>query len=392
MLLAGSSQAPSTTRDLLVVDDGPGVWGAQQVIVRLRPHLARWGWEVGLAAPAGGQFAELWRSKGWPLTELRAPRGSGEEGRRGRRNTELALGAASLTTQVVLELQRQRPTLVVGNSYWGALAATSAGRLVGVPSVAYLHEELPGKMPRWLTTRFASWSVAVSQQVAGSIARAAQPRVEVIPNGVDVDNFRPGRPDPRVRAELAADPDRPVVLSIGRLDPEKQIDQVIEAVAGISDPAGVQLAVVGATATGSASHEAELRLLGQRLLGPRVRFLGRRSDVAEVLRAADAVVFAGRQEGMSLGLLEALATGSTVVAYPAAGVGEVVHDGSTGVLVPMSDRRALGAALGRLLGDDHRRRELGRQARAHAETFGLQRQAERTAALLDRVARRGTRR
>lgn len=98
------------------------------------------------------------------------------------------------------------------------------------------------------------------------------------------------------------------------------------------------------------------------------------------------MAFTGRREGMSLALLEALASGCAIVAYPAAGVTEVVEPDVTAALAPMGDRAALSCQLARVLGDPSLRDRLGRAGRRRAETdFSLERQAGKTVELFERV-------
>lgn len=140
-----------------------------------------------------------------------------------------------------------------------------------------------------------------------------------------------------VRAELGA-LDRPLVLAVGRLHPQKGLDVLVDAVSDMGD---VVVAVAG---------EGPLRAdLESRAAGLPVRFLGRRSDLADLYAAADVVVLPSRWEGRPLTAMEVLRAGRPLVTTPVGGVPLLVEDGA--VLVQAENAGALAAAVRRLLDD-----------------------------------------
>jgi glycosyltransferase involved in cell wall biosynthesis len=213
-------------------------------------------------------------------------------------------------------------------------------------------------LPRPMVARAAiRWSVAfadtadlvlapsdfVAQRLRGQ--GVGQP-IEVLPTGVDLDRFRPGsRAAARQALGLSAD-DR-VLLYVGRLDREKNLEFLLGAVAAMAAPR-VRLLLVGrGTQTGALRRRAAA--LG---LGDHVEFRG--GSAPERLpvhyRAADVFVFASTTETQGLAVLEAMASGLPVVAVRASGVEEVVVEGVSGVLVP-EDRAAFAAAVRQVLAD-----------------------------------------
>jgi glycosyltransferase involved in cell wall biosynthesis len=118
-------------------------------------------------------------------------------------------------------------------------------------------------------------------------------------------------------------------------------------------------------------REACAHLIEQLGLSASTRMLGQRDDLARIFAHAEILCITSLNEGFSLVAAEAAAAGLPVVAYHVGGVGEVVRDGVTGLLVPDGDERAFLAALTRLLDDAPLRLQMGQQAAIHARRFGM---------------------
>jgi glycosyltransferase involved in cell wall biosynthesis len=377
---------PGATIGVLVTDDGRGLWGAQQHLLRIAPYYEEAGFMPTLATLRDSELAQAWSDSGRVVIGLRSlpslPETVGP-----LQAPQVAIHSVRVLTRaqaVAAEARRLGAGLLVANSTWTHLDVAVAGRLARLPSVLMLHEEVPKTRLRRLAVQSATWSIAVSHSVAHEVGPRAQKRIAVIRNGVDTSAFTPGPARPDVRMQLAADPGSPIVGYVGRLDPMKQVDHIVRAIGELnrSGHGPVQLAVVGTTSVGPA-YERELRQLAQRELGDNVRFLGRRTDIVAILRSLDAIAITGRWEGLSLSLLEALAAGCPVVAYPAAGVTEVIQDGVSGLVAPMADWSGLGRLLGRVVASPEVREGLRHAGRARVEGhFSLVGQAAETVQLL----------
>jgi glycosyltransferase involved in cell wall biosynthesis len=201
-------------------------------------------------------------------------------------------------------------------------------------------------------------------------------RVEVINNGVDTDLFTPG--PSQLHEELGA---RLVIGYLGRLDPEKRVGALLRSFVRQQLPGDCALVIAG-----GGSQERRIRRLaaghaGVHVLGV-VTEMRRRLDL---LRGFDIFVLPSTAEGLALSLLEAMASGSAVIATDAGEDGEALGD--TGVLVPVEPLEPdLGAALRRLAGDPGLRADLGGRARARVvERYGLARNVDRLIHLYDRL-------
>lgn len=209
-----------------------------------------------------------------------------------------------------------------------------------------------------IALRLSDATVAVSSETADFLAQACRldrRRIDVVPNGVAI----PSGERQRVRAELGLREDDRLILAVGNLYPVKGHRTLIEAAARLGPGAGSwTIAIAG---RGDERPELERMIAGHQLEG-RVRLLGLRTDVADLLAAADLFVMPSLSEGLPLALLEAMSSGLPVVASAVGGIPGVVRADQTGVLVPAADPASLAQAIGRLLGDAQLRSRLGAAA------------------------------
>ena len=249
------------------------------------------------------------------------------------------------------------------------LETAIAGRLARRPVVIEVVDIVRPGLGRQVlraASRLASTTVVNSVATAGNLDGDAH-RARVIHPGVDLDRFRPGPCDDEVRASLGGRPGRPLVGIVGRVDPGKGIEVLLDAMAATDGPIhDAGLVVVGDVGVGGDDYVDGLRSRA-RALGDRVTFAGRRSDVPAVLRCLDVLVNASDAEPFGRSVLEAQASGIAVVGTAAGGIPEFVAHEATGLLVPPADPPALRHALERLLGDAELRGRLGAAGRAQAE-------------------------
>lgn len=265
----------------------------------------------------------------------------------------------------------------------GVIAAAAAGSRPLVISlhgsdvfVAETHAAV-GRAARWAFGR-AAYVTACSEDLRQRAIGlgADRSRSRTIPYGVDAARFAPD-PDARarVRATWGLAPDAEVVLGVGRFVRKKGFEYLIDAVARLA-PARPRLRLVLAGG-GDLLAELEGRIAAHGI-AERARLPGvlLQDEVAAALAAADVCVVpsvkepSGNVDGLPNVVLETLASGTPLVASPAGGIGAVVRDGDTGLLVPEADVAAMAAAVGRLLDDPACAGRVGRAGRAWAVREG----------------------
>ena len=194
--------------------------------------------------------------------------------------------------------------------------------------------------------------------------------IDVIPNFVDLERFRPGvKPAPdcaegRPDAARGAFNGAPSVVHVSNFREVKRVPWLLEAFAeATADGTSARLLLVG-----DGPDQPRCRALSQSLgIADRVRFLGTRDALPELLAPATVFAMASREESFGLSALEAMACGTPVVATRVGGVSEVVIHGESGLLVEPDDRAGFVAALRRLLREPDTARTMGATARADAE-------------------------
>jgi len=258
-------------------------------------------------------------------------------------------------------LRNGRPDLVhlhSGRADWlGGLAAWQ----LALPALTTRRMDRPvargpraGFVYRHATRRAVAISPAVRERlIAGGVAPET---TRVIPSAVDPAALAPRAGRSALRAEMQLAEETPCLLTLASLVKRKGIDVLIDALAAREDLAPQPVLWIAGEGPERATLERHAAARG---LAERVRFLGSRSDVGDLLAACDVFVLPSRREGLGVAALEAMAAGRPVIAADVGGLGQaVVHEG-TGLLVPREDPAALGAAIARLVEDPPLRKRLG---------------------------------
>ncbi len=219
--------------------------------------------------------------------------------------------------------------------------------------------------------RDAAGLIAVSDSLRqAALAVLPEARIEVIPNGVDTERFKPpAEPPDRAATSQAV---KPELLFVGRLREFKGVQDAISALLALERALGrpARLTIIGDGPSRAAleTQAAGLRAAG---LNSEVRFLGWLDPAAlpAAYASASLLLLPSYVEGHSNVILEALASGLPCVASGVPGIRETITDGREGILIPPRDPEALASAAARVLADGEMWRSMSRNARARAAEF-----------------------
>lgn len=242
-----------------------------------------------------------------------------------------------------------------------------------------------GWTSRHLTTHFHAITHAVKRAAVRDLA-VPPDRITVIERGRDPERL--GRPSAqrrrRSREALGLGEGDVVVVTVGRHEYQKGQAFLVEAVRILLDRYPRMVLLIA----GRDGHATpELRRLGaDRAVGAKIRLLGHRDDVPEILAAADVFAFPSLLEGLGGAVIEAMALGLPVVASDIPALREVVDHGSNAELIESGSVRALAAALDGLLSDRNRMFQFGiHSRRLFEQRFSLDRSIDRMVDLYNRV-------
>jgi glycosyltransferase involved in cell wall biosynthesis len=248
----------------------------------------------------------------------------------------------------------------------GVLASRSAG----LPAICHCRSFAAASPPdnRWLVPAI-SGMIFISQAIAETHL-AATPLLRhyaVIPNAVDLRDFSAPVDRAAVRASLGVPAGAPLLVMAGRISPWKGQHVFVEALARVRQAYPAAHGVIAGLAeeADGPGYAGRVQTLAVSLgLGQHLHMAGFRSDLPQVLAAADAVVHCSvKPEPFGRVIIEGMAAGRPVVASALGGAAEIVADGVDGLLTPAGDAAALAAALCRLLADPDEGARLGAAGR-----------------------------
>jgi glycosyltransferase involved in cell wall biosynthesis len=249
-------------------------------------------------------------------------------------------------------LLRIKPSITQTFLFHANILGRVAARLAGLKTVvsglrvAERQSSWHGWIDRW-TNWLVTMNVCVSQGVAEfseNVVGLNPAKLVVIPNSVDAELFSRATPADMTQFEIPAG--SRVLISIGRIERQKGFDVLLDAVRSLKPlPDGVYLVIVG-----DGPDLGMLQEYAERYnLVDRVRFLGRRDDVPNLLAASTAFILSSRWEGMPNVVLEAMAAGLPVITTQVEGVSELIRDGVNGLTVPTEQPARLASAILQIL-------------------------------------------
>lgn len=309
---------------------------------------------------------------------------------------QVATGAKGHPLQAARQLVRyckaHRIDVVVdhtGSPYTRLAHIYAALRLKKARFLLYLHSNaadsidhgFKSQLYKWLmhsAARHSAHIVAISNSVAESyvqLFRLPKDKMQVVYNGTDLHRFVPH----------PAHTDTPLrLIYVGRIFRDKGIDLLLEALAACPTDTPITLTLVGSDHGG---YTEQMQALTARLhLEDKVQFLGSRTDVPQLLQAADLFVHpATCQEGFGITLIEAMASGVPCLAFPKGAIPEIIGPEIDGFLTEEVSAAALTAGINRALElftkAPHHWRTLCKNARQKAELFSIKRTVAQLEAL-----------
>ena len=195
-------------------------------------------------------------------------------------------------------------------------------------------------------------------------------RMTVIPNGIDLDGITSATP-----AEDLFKQEGYKVLMVSAFRPEKDQQTLIRAVSKLPDDYLLYLAGIAETPESQRimnDCRAQATAMG---IDDRVHFLGLRADVPALLAAADVIVLSSRHEGMSLSVLEGMASGKPMIASDVEGMRELVKD--AGLLFPPGDAETLAALIRDICENPEKAREIGQRCKVKVRQYDIAETARR---------------
>ena len=278
-------------------------------------------------------------------------------------------------------LRRERFRVVHTHDLWSNLMGVPAARLACVPAIVSSRRDLAhfdwyqGKRRHWLR-RIQNLSGVVLANATPirdaliSEDRFAPEKLRVIHNGVDTEKFQRA---PRDRARLFPDVgNEMLVVLVGNMHSDvKGHPWLIAAAPTVVREFPEVRFVFAGDGELRPTFAAQVAQLG---LESTFKFLGRRSDIPEILASCDLAVLPSRAEGLPNAVLEYMAAGLPTIASRVGGMAELIQDGVTGLLVPAEDANALAGALLQFLRDPEQARQIANDGQRFAvENFSFER-------------------
>jgi D-inositol-3-phosphate glycosyltransferase len=308
---------------------------------------------------------------------------------------------------------------VIHSHYWmsGLAAEALSDAWGGTPIVQMFHTlgEMKNRVARSESEREGQYRLDGERQVIARADRiiAATPaeqaqlewlyaaearKVTIIPPGVDVCHFYP-IPADEARQFVGVAPDCCLLLYVGRIEPLKGVDTLIQALALLREREAcpkqyASLAIIGGEPDATPeSMDAEMRrlraLCAELGMEDTVLFLGKRSQdtLPYYYSASEVVVVPSHYESFGMVALEAMACGTPVVASQVGGLAFLVQDGVTGYTIPDGDPQVLSDRLAVLLNDAQLRQTLGRNAAEYAQNYAWGKIAKQIVGVYENLAK-----
>ena len=300
-------------------------------------------------------------------------------------------------TRGVMQLARAQNVALIHSNTSAVWGGALAARRLNLPHVWHVHElitepRMIRKLIAAMVNRYSTHVVAISQAVAQHLladAPALAGRISVIYDAVDTQRFSPQISGQALRQAWGVAPDAILAGVVGRISSWKGQELFLQAFA-LAARQNPQLTgvIVGDVAPGEDWRKAHLQTLAQDLgIAQRILWPGYHDDAPAVMAALDVLVLAStRPEPFGMVVIEAMASGTPVIATAHGGPLESVVPHETGLLVPADAPQPMAAALQQLAASAQLRSSLGAAGRQRAQTvFGFQQHVQAFQALYQQL-------
>lgn len=258
-------------------------------------------------------------------------------------------------------------------------------RIANTPSSNELRDLIETDIMSWADRLIAATPAERAQMLW--LYHAQRRTIEVVPPGVDLSRFRP-RPPAEAKARIGLRPDQKMLLFVGRIEPLKAVDTILEALAIIKGQQptlldNLVLSIIGGNPDDPRHENAEMeRLKEMRLslgLDQLVTFLGAKDQdsLSDYYAASEALIMPSDYESFGMVALEAMASGTPVIASQVGGLAFLVRDGVNGYHVPVREPAALAERIRWLLAEPLERARLAANAAQSAQEYAWPEIADR---------------
>lgn len=332
------------------------VSGAERMLLLILKRIDRDGFDPIVVCPAQGPLSGMVGKLGVPVETIP----SLEARFTWRLDHLVGYGRSFLGTirQLRRKVKTINPRLLHANSIRAGLVATAATFGLGTRVVWHLHDMLPRHPLSSLIRLVALVSprtrmIAVSQAVAinfyGGLFRWLKNRVGVILNAIDLNNFQPDSTSRRrIRKELRVREADPIIGIVGQLTPRKGQLELVRAFGRVQTKSTHSVLLVVGAPLFNRDHEYSKtieRTAAELGIRNNLRMAGARDDIGAMMQAMDLLVVNSIAEPFGLVILEAMASGTPVLAAAVDGIPEIITHGENGWLIPAQDEAALARAI-----------------------------------------------
>jgi glycosyltransferase involved in cell wall biosynthesis len=286
---------------------------------------------------------------------------------------------------LILLIAKEKPDIVHTHSSKGGILGRLAAKLCGVPHIIHTPHghvfyghfgRLASRIFLWVERIFSKFTDRLVALTHGEkndyieMSVFAPDKLLTIHSGVDIQQFLNANGNGlEKRRSLGLEQHEAVIGFVGWLLPIKGPDYLLKAMDYIwPQKPETTLVMVG-------KGDLDVDLRGEALrknINGKVKFLGWRQDIHELMPIFDMLVLPSLNEGMGRVLVEAMAAGKPVVASRVGGIPDLIEDGRTGYLVPPADEKALADAILKLLNDRGHARLMGQRGKQRCQQFSLE--------------------